>query len=121
MTNTGKGKGYGKPSGKLTKANRQWPEAPPGLPKVRPLKISKVQQEATDLLATTWTTLPEDTQTRLQALGIGPAKPDEPELKDVLKYHMEALPQQVQDLVNKLTTPEPCTERERLRPNSKAV
>ena len=91
---------------------RQWPEAPPGLPKVRPLKISKVQQEATEPLATTWTTLTEDTQNRLQAIGIGPTKPDEPELKDVLKSHMEALPQQVQDLVNKLTAPEPCTERE---------
>ena len=112
LTSTGKGKGYGKPTGKLTKAARQWPEAPPGLPKVRPLKISKMQQEATDLLATTWTTLTEDTQTRLQALGIGPQKPEEPELKDVLKSHMESLPQQVQDLVNKLTTPEPCTEKE---------
>ena len=111
-TTTGKGKGYGKPSGRLSKAPRTWPEAPPGLPKVKPLKISKVQQEATELLANTWTTLNEDTQTRLQAIGIGPTKPDEPELKDVLKSHMEALPQQVQDLVNKLTTPEPCTERE---------
>ena len=111
-TSTGKGKGYGKPSGKAPKAPRQWPEAPPGLSKVKPLKISKVQHQATELLATTWTTLTEDTQTKLQAIGIGPAKPDEPELKDVLKSHMEALPQQVQDLVNKLTAPEPCTERE---------
>ena len=111
-TTTGKGKGYGKPAGKLIKAPRSWPEAPPGLPKVKPLKKTKVQQEATELLASTWTTLTEDTQHRLQAIGIGPTKPDEPELKDVLKSHMEALPQQVQDLVNKLTTPEPYTERE---------
>ena len=109
---TGKGKGYGRPTGKLSKAQGSWPDAPPGLAKVKPLKISRVQQEATDLLAATWTTLTEDTQHRLQAIGIGPTKPDEPELKDVLKSHMEALPQQVQDLVTKLTTPEPCTERE---------
>ena len=78
----------------------------------RPLKITKVQQEATDLLSTAWTTLLEETQTKLQAIGIGPTKPETPELKDVLKSHMEALPQQVQELVTKLTTPEPCTERE---------
>ena len=30
----------------------------------------------------------------------------------MLKSHMEALPQPVQELVTKLTTPEPCTERE---------
>ena len=88
------------------------PESPPHLPKVRPLKISKVQQEATELLSTAWTTLTEDTQAKLQANGIGPTKPEAPELKDVLKSHVEALPQPVQDLVTKLTTPEPCTERE---------
>lgn len=79
--------------------------------KVKPLKRSKVQQEATELLSTAWSSLSDDAQTKLQALGIGPTKPEEPELKDVLRSHMEALPQQVQDLVTKLTTPEPCTER----------
>ena len=97
-----------------TKPNQQphtWLESPPGLSKVRPMKISKVQQEATDLLSAAWTTLTEETQTKLQAIGTGPTKP-ETELKDVLKSHMEALPQPVQELVTKLTTPEPCTERE---------
>ena len=57
--------------------------------------------------------LSDDTQTKLQALGVGPTQPEEPQLKDALKPHMESLPQQVQDLVvTKLTTPEPCTERE---------
>lgn len=111
-TSTGKGKGYGKPSSKDTRGQPTLLEAPPGLSKVRPMKISKVQQEATDLLSTAWTTLPEETQSKLQAIGIGPTKPETPELKDVLKSHMEALPQQVQELVTKLTTPEPCTERE---------
>ena len=111
-TSTGKGKGYGKPNHKVQRGPQTWLETPPGLSKVRPLKISKVQQEATDLLPMAWTTLNEETQTKLQAIGIGPTKPETPELKDVLKTHMEALPQPVQELVTKLTTPEPCTERE---------
>ena len=49
---------------------------------------------------------------KLQALGIGPTKPEEPELTDMLKNHMDALPPQVQQIVTKLTAPEPCTERE---------
>ena len=110
-TSTGKGKGYGKPSNRHTRGQPGL-QPPPGLAKVRPLKISKVQQEATELLSTTWTSLTEDIQSKLQAIGVGPSKPEAPELTDVLKTHMEALPQQVQELVTKLTTPEPCTERE---------
>ena len=110
-TSTGKGKGYGKPSNRQPRGQPGL-QPPPGLAKVKPLKISKVQQEATELLSTTWTSLTEDIQSKLQAIGIGPSKPEAPELTDVLKTHMEALPQQVQELVTKLTTPEPCTERE---------
>ena len=77
-----------------------------------PIKKTKVQREATDLLTTSWSALPEETQTKLQALGIGPSKPEEPELTDILKSHMDALPPQVQQIVTKLTAPEPCTERE---------
>ena len=109
---TGKGKGYGKPNNKVPRGPQTWLETPPGLSKVRPMKISKVQHEATELLAAAWTTLPEDTQSKLQAIGIGPTKPEAPALQDVLKTHVEALPQPVQELVTKLTTPEPCTERE---------
>ena len=76
------------------------------------MKRAKVQQEATELLSTSWTTLPQETQTKLQALGIGPTKPEEPELKDLLKTHLDALPQQVQEVVFKLTKVEPITERE---------
>lgn len=93
-------------------ANQQWLESPPGLSKMKPLKRSKVQQEATELLSTSWASLPEETQTKLQAFGIGPSKPEEPELKDLLKTHMDALPQQVQQTVSKLTAPGFCTERE---------
>ena len=66
---TGKGKGYGKPNNKAPRGPQTWLETPPGLSKVRPMKISKVQQEATELLAAAWTTLPEDTQSKLQAIG----------------------------------------------------
>ena len=107
----GKGKGYGRPRNKIM-ANQQWLEAPPGLPKIKPLKRTKVQQEATELLSTSWTTLPEETQTKLQALGNGPTKLEEPELKDLLKTHIDALPQQVQEIVSKLRKAEPITERE---------
>ena len=113
---TGKGKGYGKPANKANNGSRNWPEPPPGLSKLKPLKRTKVQQEATELLSTAWTSLSEDTQTKLQAIGIGPRKPEEPQLQEVLKSHMQSLPPQVQDLVNKLTTPEP----EKLPPSSKA-
>ena len=79
---------------------------------MKPLKKTKVQQEATELLSNSWTSLPEETQTRLQALGIGPSKSEELELTDILKTHMDALPAQVQQIVTKLMAPEPCTEQE---------
>ena len=101
---TRKGKGYGRPAGK--QQSQAWLDTPPGLGKMKPLKKSKMQQEATELLSTSWATLPEETQARLQALGIGPSKPDEPELTDVLKTHMDALPAQVQQIVTKLTAPD---------------
>ena len=107
----GKGKGYGRPNNRPT-GTQTWLDSPPGLTKIKPLKKSKVQQEATDLLASSWTALPEDTQTKLPALGIGPAKPKEPALQDLLNTHMDALPQQVQEIVAKLTAPKPITERE---------
>ena len=110
-THTGKGKGYGRPANKRN-SHQQWLETPPGLTKIRPLKKTKVQQEATELLNGSWSTLPEEMQIKLQALGIGPTKPEEPELTDILKTHMDALPPQVQQIVTKLTAPEPCTERD---------
>ena len=67
--------------------NQQW--SPPGLGKFKPLKRSKMRQEATELLSNSWSVLPEDTQAKLQALGIGPSKPEEPELTDTLKTHMD--------------------------------
>ena len=94
-SHTGKGKGYGRP-----------PKSTASKPKLKPR--TKVQQEATDLLSTTWTTLPEDIQDKLQASGIGPKKP----VKDLLKTHLADLPQPVQEVVTRLTAPEPVTERD---------
>ena len=80
-SHTSKGKGYGRPVTKLTTGSNNWLETPPGLAKLKPLKRTKVQQEATELKSTTWPTILEDIQGKLQALGLGPTKPDKPELK----------------------------------------
>ena len=104
-------KGYGKPSNRAT-GNPTWLESPPGLTKIRPLKKSKVQQEATDLLANSWMALPEDTQTKLQALGIGPGRTGFAGSFEDPHGCIATLPLQVQEIASKLTAPEPITERE---------
>ena len=43
---------------KAPTTNQQWLEAPPGLQKIKPLKRSKVQQEATELLSNAWSSHP---------------------------------------------------------------
>ena len=101
---TGKGKGHGKPANKAEPGHRTWPDPPPGLSKLKPLKRSKVQQEATELLSTAWTSLSEDTQTKLQAIGIGPTKPEEPQLTSTGAGSCRQ--------AHNSSTPEPCTERE---------
>ena len=86
-------------------------DSPPGLHRPRPLKQNKKQAAAAELLATTWEVIPEGIQTKLMALGFGPPPPEEPELTELLKTHMTALPQEVQAVVTKLTQPLPDTEK----------
>ena len=93
-------------------------DTPPGLNKLQPPKKAKDQQTAAELLASTWDVIPEGVQSKLQALGFGPSQPEDPELTDLLKTHMSALPQAVQDVVNRLTQPI-RTRRRRLRKCSK--
>ena len=54
--------------------------------------------------------IPSDIQGKLQALGLGPPQPEEPGLAELLQTHLNALPQAVQDVVNKLNQPIPDTE-----------
>ena len=118
---TGKGKGQGHGNGSKLYLNAAWPKKnvnedlmdhPPALNKFKPLKKNKTQQSAAELLATTWEAIPSDIQGKFQALGLGPPQPEEPGLAEVLQTHLNALPQAVQDVVNKLNQPIPDTEEE---------
>ena len=110
------GLGKGKGQGRLTKTDNSkptpWLEAPPGLSKMKPLKKNKLQKEATELLEPVWSGMPNELQDRLQHLGIGPKKPPEPDLHEMLKTHMAALPAQVQEVVTRLTAPAPVSEQD---------
>ena len=118
---TGKGKGQGHGQAKPLGHGKAWPkkspgtqllDSPPGLYRPRPLKQNKDQAAAAELLATTWEVIPEGIQAKLMALGFGPPPPEEPELTELLKTHMTALPQEVQAVVTKLTQPLPDTEKD---------
>ena len=121
MAATGKGKGQGHGQHRAPSKAQPWPrkqpatqvlDTPPGLPRLRPLKQSKEHASAVELIASTWSVIPEGIQTKLAALGYGPQPPEEPELTELLKSHMTALPQEVQAVVTKLTQPMPDTEKE---------
>ena len=73
-------------------------EPPPGLPRWRTLKKSKLHKKAPELLSATWTSFPADTQ---------PWNWTGEVLKDVLMTHLEDLPTQVKELATK---PIPPTE-----------
>ena len=119
--NTGKGKGQGHGQAKPHGHGKAWPkksagtqmlDTPPGHHRPRPLKQNKDQAAAAELLATTWDVIPEGIQSKLTALGYGPQPQEEPELTELLKSHMTALPQEVQAVVTKLTQPLPDTEKD---------
>ena len=109
--------GYAK---KLDKRNSRWeraphrrPSPPPGLARTRFPKPSLIQKNATELLAPIWSTLDEQLRGKLSDLGISPeVKPKEPDLQDVLKENLTKLPTPVRELVEKITTPPPASERE---------
>ena len=82
------------------------------LNRFKPLKKTKNQQSAAELLATTWEVIPSEIQNKLAALGLGPPPQEEPGLAEILQTHLSALPQAVQDVVNKLNQPLPDTEKE---------
>ena len=109
---TGKGKGQGRPAKTDMSRNTTWLDTPPGLDKLKPLKKTKIQKEATELLEPVWSAMSSELQDKLQHLGIGPKKPPEPDLHEMLKTHMASLPAQVQEVVTRLTAPAPVSEQD---------
>ena len=112
-TSTGNGKGQGHGQTKANGHGKTWPrkqaadqllDTPPGL-------FQSAASQA-ELLASTWDVIPGPIQAKLAALGYGPPPQEEPELTELLKSHMTALPQEVQDAVTKLTQPIPDSEKE---------
>ena len=79
---------------------------------MKPLKKNKLQKEATDLLEPVWSAISTDLQDKLQHLGIGPQKPPEPDLHEMLKTHMASLPTQAQEAVARLTAPTRASEQD---------
>ena len=112
VTQGGTGKGQGRPAKTDMSRNTTWLDTPPGLDKLKPLKKTKIQKEATELLEPVWSAMSSELQDKLQHLGIGPKKPPEPDLHEMLKTHMASLPAQVQEVVTRLTAPAPVSEQD---------
>ena len=86
---------------------------PPGLPTSKPTRPARLQKSAADILAPAWSTLDEDMKAKLTELGIDPTpKVNEPDLQSVLKENMASLPTPVKELVERLTKPQPETEKD---------
>ena len=86
---------------------------PPGLPVSKAPRPAKLEQSAADILAPAWSSLDEGMRSKLIQLGIDPSpKVDEPDLQSVLKENMASLPAPVKELVERLTKPQPETEKD---------
>ena len=85
---------------------------PPGLWK-NTNRPSKVQKLTGELLASSWDKFDSDLQQKLTELGISPPPPSpEPDLQDVLRDNLAQLPAPVKELVEKITKPQPPTEKD---------
>ena len=86
---------------------------PPGLSTQRPPRSPKLQKTASEILAPAWNSLDEALRTKLTQVGINPTqKVVEPDLTDVLKENLASLPAPVKELVEKITKPQPETEKD---------
>ena len=86
---------------------------PPGLSTGRPPRPSKLQKTAAEILAPAWSSLDETLKLKLTEVGINPTpKVSEPDLTDVLKENLASLPAPVKELVEKITKPQPETEKD---------
>ena len=85
---------------------------PPGLWKNNS-RPSKVQKLTGELLASSWNKLDPGLQQKLTEIGISPPPPSpEPDLQDVLRDNLAQLPAPVKELVEKITKPQPPTEKD---------
>ena len=96
-----------------TKPKTRQVTPPPGLPSSRPPRPSKLQKRASEILAPAWDSLDETLKVKLTEVGINPSpKVTEPDLTDVLKENLASLPAPVKELVEKITKPQPETEKD---------
>ena len=85
---------------------------PPGLWK-HGSRPSKVQKLTGELLASSWDKFDSALQQKLTEIGISPPPPSpEPDLQDVLRDNLAQLPAPVKELVEKITKPQPPTEKD---------
>ena len=76
-------------------------------------KTAKIQKQTGDLLLSSWNKLDATLQGKLKELGISPPQEDrEPDLEAVLKGNLSQLPAPVKELVEKITKPQPPTEKD---------
>eukprot|EP00913_Durusdinium_trenchii_P017809 g16734.t1 len=90
-------------------ANYAGLESDAHVPKTKQL----VQKLTGELLASSWDKFDSDLQQKLTELGISPPPPSpEPDLQDVLRDNLAQLPAPVKELVEKITKPQPPTEKD---------
>ena len=86
---------------------------PPGLWHQSGSRTSRLQRQAGELLLSSWDKLDSALQQKLSELGIAPvASSQEPDLTDVLKDNLAQLPAPVKELVERITKPQPPSEKD---------
>ena len=86
---------------------------PPGLPQSKQPRPTRLQKTASEVLAPAWESMDEGMKAKLIELGINPApKASEPVLTDVLKENLASLRAPVKELVERITKPQPETEKD---------
>ena len=93
--------------------NRRSLTPPPGLWNGAGPRTSKLQKQTGDLLLSSWDKLDSTLQQKLTELGIAPPTTNpEPDLKDVLRDNLSQRPGPVKELVERITKPQPPTEKD---------
>ena len=86
---------------------------PPALWKGSTNRSTKVQKLTGEILASSWDKLDPGLQQKLTEIGVTPPAPTpEPDLQEVLRDNLAQLPAPVKELVEKITKPQPTTEKD---------